>query len=77
MAPETLLKVSNYTFSGIAILFALVALYKWAEYLLVWKDSYAMAEGFTWTILTLGAFGIVFLIEYLQNRWVGDDTQSA
>lgn len=67
-ATSTALDTGNKVFTGLAILVALVALYQWAQFLLVWGDSWAMAQALTWTFLTLVLFTPVLAIEYVQNR---------
>lgn len=62
------LRVSHKFFTVIALLVALVALYQWATYALVWSDSWAFAQALTWSFLTVVAFVPVLGLERLQNR---------
>lgn len=61
------IKVANYTFTAVAILAALVALWSWVQAIMWWGSAGAMAQALTWTAVTVLLFGFVTAIEWLQN----------
>ena len=67
-AIQTASKVTAGTFTVFAVLAGLYALYNWAEYALIWQDSWAAAEAMTWSILAVVLVLPVIVIEWAQNR---------
>ena len=61
-------KITNYTLVALGVLFALITLWMWLQAILWWGDTYAFAEAFTWTFLTLVVFVANAGVEYVRNR---------
>ena len=62
------LKIADYTLTLLGVLSAVVALYMWAQAVLVWGDAYAYAEALTFTVVTVVIFGLGAGVQWLQNR---------
>ena len=65
---QTSLKLTNYTFTALAVMSSLVTLWMWVQAIQWWGDTYAFATALTWTFVTLVLFSFVAGIEKLQTR---------
>lgn len=62
------IKVANYTFTAVAILAALVALWLWVQAIMWWGSPGAMAQALTWTVVALVLLSSTAIMGYLNSR---------
>lgn len=65
-ALRTTLKLTNLTFTALAVIAAIATLFLWLN-AIVWGGTYAYAEALTGTVFTVVLFGIVIGVEKAQE----------
>lgn len=61
------LKLGRYAGTTLGALLALVALYMWLQAILSWGAS-TWASAMAWSVLAVVCFGVVMVIESVENR---------